>query len=68
MIIFSDRVMESFPQPLDLFDSWMTDGLKEQFELGAVGEPALCDVVFITHEILDDKHNSSSARTGHFLG
>ncbi|MFT5394014.1 MAG: hypothetical protein ACI8PT_004220 [Gammaproteobacteria bacterium] len=46
----------------------MTDGLKEQFELGVVGEPALWDVTLMNHEIFDDKHDASSASIGHFLG
>ena len=57
-----------FPQPLDLIDPRMIDGSKEQFELGVVGEPALCDVAFMNHEVFEDKGDALSAPIGHFRG
>ena len=61
MMISSDRVVESFPQPFNFIDPWMIDGLKEQLELGVVRQPALCDVAFMNHEVLDDEHDASGA-------
>ena len=54
MMVSSDRVMESFPQPFSFIDPRMRDGLKEQFEFGVTGEPALCDMTFMYHEVVDD--------------
>ena len=61
MMISSDRVVESFPQPFDFIDPWMIDRLREQLELGVVGKPALRDVAFMDHERIDDEHDSPGA-------
>ena len=66
MMISSDRVVESFPQPFNLIDPWMIDGLKEQLELGVVGEPAPSDVAFMNHEIVDNEHDASRAAISAF--
>ena len=65
-VIASHRIVERFPQPLDLIHSRMIDGLKEQLELGVVGEPALCDVAFMNHEVVDDEHDASGAAISAF--
>jgi hypothetical protein len=61
MMIWSDRVVESFPQPFNLIDPWMIDRSKEHLELGIVSEPALCDLAFMSHEVVDDEHETSGA-------
>ena len=53
--------LQRFPKPLDFVDPWMINGLKQQFELRVVGQPALCDVALVNDIIVDDEHDATGA-------
>ena len=64
LMISSHGVVEGFPQPFDFIDPRMIDGLKQQLEPGVIGQPALCDMAFVYHEVVDNEHDASDVPDG----